>query len=75
MKSIRISLEMTKKVTDFVMITQDYPDEILVKSGKYVVDGKSLLGLFSLDLSNPVTVEIYSSDCEKLLNDLKRFEV
>ena len=51
MKSVKISLEMAQKVKEFVAITQDCPYEILLKSGKYVVDAKSILGIFSLDLS------------------------
>lgn len=74
MKSIKISLEMAQRVKEFVNVTQDYPCEILLKSGKYVVDAKSILGIFSLDLSNPVTVEVYDDNCEELLSKLKKFE-
>ncbi len=74
MKSIKISLEMAQRVKEFVNITQNYPCEILLKSGKYVVDAKSILGIFSLDLSQPIIVEIYADDCENLLSDLKKFE-
>ena len=73
MKSVKISLEMAQKVKEFVAITQDCPYEILLKSGKYVVDAKSILGIFSLDLSQPLTVEIYSDDCEAFLEKLKKF--
>ncbi len=74
MKSIKISLEMAQRVKEFVNITQDYSYEILLKSGKYVVDAKSILGIFSLDLSAPIVVEIYSNDCDDLLAKLKKFE-
>ncbi len=74
MKSIKISLEMAQRVKEFVNITQNYPFEILLKSGKYVVDAKSILGIFSLDLSQPIIVEIYADDCDNLLEDLKKFE-
>ena len=49
--------------------------EVLLKSGKYVVDAKSILGIFSLDLSKPLTVEIFSDDCADLLKELKKFAV
>ncbi len=75
MKSIKISLEMAQKVKEFVNITQDSECEILLKSGKYVVDAKSLLGIFSLDLTKPLTVEIYSDDCADLLAKLAQFAV
>lgn len=74
MKSIKISLEMAQRVKEFVNITQDYPFEILLKSGKYVVDAKSILGIFSLDLSYPITVEVYADNCDELLERLKAFK-
>lgn len=74
MKSVKISLEMAQRVKEFVAITQDYPCEILLKSGKYVVDAKSILGIFSLDLSLPITVEVYDDSCDELLAKLKKFE-
>ncbi len=74
MQSIKISLAMAQKVKEFVNITQEYECEILLKSGKYVVDAKSILGIFSLDLSNPITVEVYADDCTELLGRLKKFE-
>ena len=74
MKYIKISLEMAQRVKEFVNITQDYAYEILLKSGKYVVDAKSILGIFSLDLSQPITVEVYSDNCDDLLARLKKFE-
>ena len=74
MKSIKISLEMAQRVKEFVNITQDYPYEILLKSGRYVVDAKSILGIFSLDLSQPITVEAYSDDCDELMEKLAKFK-
>lgn len=45
MKSIKISLEQAQRVKEFVAITQECDFEILLKSGKYVVDAKSHLGI------------------------------
>lgn len=73
MKSIQVSLEMTAKVKEFVAITQDCDYEIIVKSGKFAVDAKSILGLYSLDLEKPLTVEIYNDDCADLLDRLAKF--
>ncbi|MBQ7369788.1 MAG: HPr family phosphocarrier protein [Clostridia bacterium] len=75
MKSIQISLEIFSNIRKFTAITQDYPFEILLKSGKYVADAKSLLGVYALDLSKPLTVEIFSNDCDELLEKLKEFQV
>jgi len=73
MKSITVSLETHKKVKEFVAITQNSACEITLRSGRYVVDAKSILGIFSLDLDKPLTVEIYSDDCADLLGKLAKF--
>ena len=73
MKSVKISLQMAQNVKDFVSIVQEYPYEIDLRSEKYVVDAKSILGIFSLDLSKPVTVEIHSDSCDDLIDALKEF--
>ena len=72
MKSVKISLQIAQNVKDFVKVVQDYPYEIDLKSDKYVVDAKSILGIFSLDLSKPLTVEIHSDDCDDLIEALKK---
>lgn len=73
MKTIKISLELAQNVKKFVSILQNYDYDIDLKSEKYVVDAKSILGIFSLDLSKPVIVEIYSDNCDDLLEQLKAF--
>jgi phosphocarrier protein HPr len=56
-----------------VNIVNKYPYEIDLRSGRHVVDAKSILGIFSLDLSKPVIVEIYSDDCDDFLKDIESF--
>ena len=73
MKSVQISLQMASQVKTFVSIVQKYSYEIDLRSDRYVVDAKSILGIFSLDLSKPIYVEIHSNDCDDLLNDLNQF--
>lgn len=75
MKSIKISLEMSQKVKEFVAITQNCDFEIVLKSGKYVVDAKSILGIYSLDLTKPVDVEIYSDNCDEFVAQISKFAV
>ena len=75
MKSVRISLQMASQVKAFVSVVQKYAYEIDLRSDRYVVDAKSILGIFSLDLSKPVTMEVHDDNCEDLLNDLKEFIV
>jgi len=75
MKSIKISLTLAESVKDFVNIVSKYPYNIDLRSGRFVIDAKSLLGIFSLDLSKPLTLEIHSEECEPLITDLKKFIV
>ena len=70
MKAVDISINRTEHVSTLVNITNRYPYTISVRQGRYVVDGKSVLGVCSLHRAAPATLEIYSDDCEALLNDL-----
>lgn len=73
MKSVTVNLKMAGDVKDFVNIVAKYPYTVDLRSGRYVVDAKSLLGIFSLDLSKPITLEIFDDKCEDLLGELSRF--
>lgn len=75
MKSVNIRLTMTDHVKNFVSIVNRYPYEMDLRSGRYVVDAKSILGIFSVDLSRPIRMDIYSDDCEDLLDALKGYIV
>lgn len=71
MKSVNIRLSlMTDRVKKFVSIVNKYPYDIDLRSGRYVVDAKSILGIFSIDLSRPIRMDIYSDDCDALLSEL-----
>ena len=73
MKSVDIKLSSIADVRNFVDIVSKYDIDIDLSSGRYIVDAKSIMGIFSLDLSQPLTVEIYSDDCADLLEKLKKF--
>ena len=73
MKSINIKLSLAENVKSFVNIVNRYAYDVDLRAGRHVVDAKSILGIFSLDLSKPVTMEIYTDACDDLLNDIKPF--
>lgn len=76
MKKILVKLNDSTLIKSFVNIINKYPFDIDLRSGRYVVDAKSILGIFSLDLSNPIELEILSDDeneIAKLLEDIKDF--
>jgi len=53
-----VLLDNVNKVKEFVKLANAHPGDIRLYSGAYVVDGKSIMGVFSLDLMQPVTVRI-----------------
>ena len=73
MKSAMIRLSLVENVNNFVNIVARYPYEMDLRAGSHVVDAKSILGIFSLDLSKPITLEIYSDDCSDLLEEISPF--
>lgn len=76
MKSVNIRLTMmTDHVKNFVSLVNRYPYDMDLRSGRYVVDAKSILGIFSIDLSRPIRMDIYSDDCDDLLKELEGYLV
>ena len=73
MKSVSILLNTTESVKKFVNIMSSYDFTTDLRSGRYVVDAKSILGIFSLDLNKPVVLEINSDDCDELLKEITPF--
>ena len=71
MKSVKIRLTtMTDHVKNFVSLVNRYPYDMDLRSGRYVVDDKSIMGIFSIDLSHQIRMDIYSDDCDDLLKAL-----
>ena len=72
-KEILISLNTVEKVKNFVNKVSKYDsDEITLDliSGRYIIDAKSIMGIFSLDLSKNLTLRMLAKD-ENLINNLK----
>ena len=72
-----ILLATINDVRDFVDITRKYDMEIDLASGRYVVDGKSIMGIFSLDLLKPIVITAYGDDdvCAKFFAEIEKFIV
>ena len=64
-----IKLNSIEKVKDFVSRVSTFECDVDIIYGRYVIDGKSVMGIFSLNLMNPITAMILSDDEE----ELKRF--
>lgn len=59
MKSINITLNSIDKVKTFVNIIGSYEGDFDLASERYVVDAKSIMGIFSLDLGKPLRLDIH----------------
>ena len=62
MKTVQISLNSIGKVKSFVNAITQFDFDFDLISGRYVIDAKSIMGIFSLDLSKPIDLTIYTDD-------------
>lgn len=75
MSTINILIDSISKVKEFNNLAVKFPCEIDIVSGRYIIDGRSLMGLFSLDLGKPVEMK-FDKKYEDLANLLfSKFEV
>ena len=77
MKKTVIKLATINDVRDFVDITRKYDMEIDLASGRYVVDGKSIMGIFSLDLLNPISLTAFGDEeeCNEFFNEIDKYVI
>lgn len=73
MREIIILLDSIEKVKKFVSITTKFESEFDLVSGRYVIDAKSIMGIFSIDLSKPIILRIYEEG-ERAENVIKALE-
>ncbi|MBQ7875746.1 MAG: HPr family phosphocarrier protein [Clostridia bacterium] len=75
MKSFKVMLSSIIDVKTFVDIVNEFDFDVDLVSGRYVVDAKSLMGIFSLDLARPVTMRVYAEDTDEIEQKLEMFIV
>ncbi|MBQ3064680.1 MAG: HPr family phosphocarrier protein [Clostridia bacterium] len=79
MISFDIRLNNIDDIRRFVGITSASPVDIDLAAGRYLVDAKSIMGIFSLDLSKPVNVQIHvyhnEGEAQKLAEALEPFRI
>lgn len=79
MKKVDTKLSLAENVKTFVNIMNRYSFDMDLRAGRHVVDAKSILGIFSLDLSKPITLEVDDEKCtdpakmEALMKDITPF--
>ena len=77
MTSFKIMLSSINDVKEFVSAACAQPGDIDLMSGRYIIDAKSIMGIFSIDLSKAITVEVHGTDAdaENFRKTVERFTV
>ena len=76
MTTVQISLNSIDKVKSFVNDVTKFNYDFDLVSGRYVIDAKSIMGIFSLDLSKPIDLNIHSDgSCDDVLEVLKQYTI
>ena len=75
MEEIRIFLGTIERVKNFVNEVSRLECDVDIVSGRYVIDAKSIMGIFSTDLSKPVNVRIHAqgAEAEKALQIIRKY--
>lgn len=75
MTKVKIKLDSIASVKKFVNVVSMYDFDVDLASGRYAVDAKSIMGIFSLDLSNPIELVAHTDNADAFLNEIKEFIV
>ena len=75
MKIVQIKLSAIKEITNFVNTVGKYSADVKLKSGNYIVNAKSIMGIFLLDLMKPVDLIVNGNDSNLLLNEVSQYIV
>lgn len=74
MKTVKINLLSIDAVKSFVNTVTKFDTDFDLVSGRYVIDAKSIMGIFSLDLTKPIDLNIHSNDnIDEILSALKAY--
>ena len=73
MIAVKISLNAIDKVKSFVNDISGFNAEFDLVSGRYVIDAKSIMGIFSLDISKPIDLNIHTDDDEEIMEAIKPY--
>ena len=75
MTTVKININTINDVKDFVTIVSRCEYDVDIVSGRYAIDAKSIMGIFSLDLSKELTLNIHSDDCADFLDAIKKLSL
>lgn len=70
-----IQLDSINDVKEFVNIVMTFPYDMDLISGRYAIDAKSIMGIFSLDLSKPIKLQAHTDDADDLVKAIGKYIV
>ncbi len=74
MQPVEISLNSIDKVKSFVNALTKFDYDFDLVSGRYVIDAKSIMGIFSLDLAKPITLNIHATEnIDEIMETIKPY--
>ncbi len=73
MKKVMIKLSTINDVKEFVSSVTMCDFDVDLVSGRYSIDAKSIMGIFSLDLSQPVELRAHVDECSEFFTDIDKF--
>ena len=73
MKTANIRINTIEDVKNFVTTVTKCNYDVDIVSGRYAIDAKSIMGIFSLDLSKPLELRVHSDDCDELMAELDKY--
>ncbi len=75
MTTAKIRINAIDDVKNFVALVTRVDYDVDIISGRYAIDAKSIMGIFSLDLSKELELRIHSDDCGDFLDEIKDYIV
>ena len=75
MKTANIRINTINDVKDFVTIVTKCNYDVDIVSGRYAIDAKSIMGIFSLDLSKTLEMRVHSDNCDELMAEVEKYIV
>lgn len=75
MTTAKIRINTIEDVKNFVSIVAGADFDVDIVSGRYAIDAKSIMGIFSLDLTKDLEIRVHSDNCGEFFDDIKSYIV
>lgn len=75
MTTAKIRIDTIEDVKNFVSIVADAEFDVDIISGRYAIDAKSIMGIFSLDLTKDLEIRVHSDNCGEFFDEIKDYIV